>query len=71
MYIINKSFFEAAYRVLNPRNAMYISRNDGKLNSAVLHNKDTLINANSLIQLARPNYSQQQLEMIRVAKTIE
>lgn len=70
MYIINKSFFEAAYRVLNPRNAMYISRNDGKLSTAVLHNKDTLINANSLIRLARPNYSQEQLERIRLAKTI-
>lgn len=71
MYIINKSFFEAANRVLNPRNAMYISRNDGKLNTAVLHNKDTLINANSLLQLARRNYNQEQLEKIKLAKTIK
>lgn len=71
LYIINNSFFEAANRVLNPRNAMYISRNDGKLSKDILHNKDTLINANGLIYIARPNYSQEQLERIRLAKQIQ
>ncbi len=33
MYIINKQFEERATRVLNPRNAMMISHNDGKFNS--------------------------------------
>lgn len=70
MYIINKSFYEAASRVLNPRNAMYISRNDGKLSKDVIHNKDTLINANGLVGLARGNYSAQQMEQIRRAKEL-
>ncbi len=70
LYIINKSFYEAANRVLNPRNAMYISRNDGKLSKDILHNKDTLINGNGLINLARYNYSQEQLNRIKAAKLI-
>lgn len=70
MYIINKSFYEVASRVLNPRNAMYISRNDGKLNKDVLHNKDTLINVNGLKQLSAKSYSPEQLERIRQAKMI-
>lgn len=70
LYIISKSFYEAANRVFNPRNAMYISRNDGKLSRETLHNKDTLINANGLLNIARPNYSQEQLDRIKVAKGI-
>lgn len=71
LYIINKSFFEEANLVFNPRNAMYISKNDGKLATEVLHNKDTLINANSLLQIARPNYSEEQLYRISLAKNME
>ncbi len=52
------------------RNAMYISRNDGKLSKDILHNKDTLINGNGLINLARYNYSQEQLNRIKAAKLI-
>lgn len=70
MYIINRSFFESANISLNPRNAMYISRNDGRLSKDLIHNKDTLINANGLIGLARKNYSQEQLERIKLAKQI-
>lgn len=68
LYLINKDFAEAAFNILNPRNAFYISRNDGKLNSQVLFNKDTLINANALIGLSRKNYSPEQLEKIRKCK---
>lgn len=70
LYIINRSFYNAAFRVLNPRNAMYVSRNDGKFNNDVNHTKDTLINLNSLVRLARPNYSQEQLERIERAKQL-
>lgn len=50
---------------------MYVSRNDGKFNNDVNHTKDTLINLNSLIRLARNNYSQEQLERIERAKHID
>ena len=65
MYLINKDFIDAAERVMNPRNAMQISRNDGMFNSDVNHAKDILINCNSMIQLSRDKYSAKQLEMIK------
>ena len=71
MYINNKQFFEACYRVFNPRNAMMISRNDGKFNSDVNWTKDTLINANGMIYLSRKYYTQEQLDRIERAKQLE
>ena len=47
---------------------MYISRIDGKLNSDLLIQRDTLINANTFIHLGRDNYSPQQIERIKAAK---
>ena len=47
---------------------MYISRIDGKLNSDLLIQRDTLINANTFIHLGRNNYSPQQIEKIKAAK---
>ena len=47
---------------------MYISRIDGKLNSDLLIQRDTLINANTFIHLGRDNYSLQQIEKIKAAK---
>lgn len=70
LYIINKAFFNAAFRVLNPRNRMYVSANDGKFNNDVNHTKDTLINLNSLLRLSKSNYSQEQLERIERAKNM-
>ncbi|MGL5749582.1 MAG: hypothetical protein ACRCXT_03570 [Paraclostridium sp.] len=70
LYIINKDFYESASRVLNPRNAFYISRNDGRLSTDVIPNKDTLINANSMVGLARRNYSQDQLNKIKMAQNV-
>lgn len=62
--ILNKAFAEEAYKVLNPRNALYISRNNGMFNNAMNHSRDTIINTNTLIGLARNNYSQAQLDKI-------
>lgn len=53
---------------LNPRNAMYLSKNDGYLNPGVLPMKDTLVNSNTLINLSRDNYSQEQLNKIEMIK---
>lgn len=51
MLILNNEFFIRANQIFNPRNAMYISRNDGKFNSQVNHQKDTIINGNTLLHL--------------------
>lgn len=68
MMIINQAFYERCYQIFNPRNAMYISRIDGKLNSDLLVQRDTLINANTFIHLGRKNYTEAQVQAIKSAK---
>lgn len=64
MYIINRDFLERAIEIFNPRNAFYISRNDGLFNNLVNHQKDTLINANTLVELGRDIYTAEDLNNI-------
>lgn len=64
MYIINDAFFQNCFRIFNPRNAMYISRNDGKFNNDVNHQKDTIINTNTMMKLSRRNYSKENFDRI-------
>lgn len=64
--IINQAFYDRTYEVLNPKNSMYISNNDGYLNPQVIPSKDALINANTLIRLSRKNYSKSQLDKINI-----
>ena len=64
--IINQAFYGRTYEVLNPKNSMYISNNDGYLNPQVIPSKDALINANTLIRLSRKNYSKSQLDKINI-----
>lgn len=66
--IVNHAFAERANVVFNPRNAMYISRIDGKLNKSVLPQRDTLINANTLLYLGRERYNEAQMEKIQKIK---
>ena len=54
---INQTFIKLAWEQFNPRNAMYISRNDGYFNSDVSMQRDTLINANTLARLGRDTYT--------------
>lgn len=54
---INQTFIKLAWEKFNPRNAMYISRNDGYFNSDVSMQRDTLINANTLARFGRDTYS--------------
>ena len=68
LLIINSAFNERAKVVFNPRNAMYISRIDGKLNKDVLVQRDTLINANTLMHMGRNKYSKKQMEHINELK---
>lgn len=68
MHIISQPFFERCNVVFNPRNAMYISRIDGKLNPDMLVQRDTLINANTFIYLGRKNYTKAQIDHIKKIK---
>lgn len=70
-YIINKAFAERAEIVFSPKYAMMISHNDGKFDSAMNHSRDTLIILNSFIQLSRDNYTQEELEQIRICQNME
>ena len=47
---------------------MYISRIDGKLNSDLLVQRDTIINANTFLYLGRDNYTEAQLQKIKEIK---
>lgn len=65
MYLINKDFIEAAEQTINPRNAMMISRNDGMFNDQVNHQRDILINCNTMIYLSRDKYTPEQRAKIK------
>ena len=60
LYIINEEFFEAAFLKMNPRNSMYISRNDGQFDNRMNHQRDTIINTNTLVLLGRNNYTEEE-----------
>ena len=64
MYIINDAFYQRTFDVFNPRNSAYISKNDGMFNNAVNHQRDTIINTQTLLKLSRGNYSRENLEKI-------
>ena len=68
LVIINKEFQERCEIIFNPRNAMYISKIDGRLNSDLLIQRDTLINANTFLHLGRKNYSEANMKKIEALK---
>lgn len=43
---------------------MYISRNDGKFNNQVNHQKDTIINGNTLLHLGDQVYNESDMNNI-------
>ena len=57
VYVPNYNFVENALEIFNPRNSMMISRNTGEVNIKTLPIKDTIVNANTLINLGRKYYS--------------
>jgi hypothetical protein len=65
VYIVNDEFWKYAQEVFDPRNAMMISRNDGKFNNSMNVFKDTLINSNALIYLSRNKYTPAQMNKIK------
>ena len=68
MHCISDAFYERAREVFNPRNAMYISRNNGMLDSDVLPYKDSLVNANTMNDMTLQKYSSEELEHIKQIK---
>lgn len=68
LYVLNKEFARAASLAFNPRNAMHISKNDGMFDNAYNQQRDTIINLNTFVQIGRGNYSEKQLEAIRIAQ---
>jgi len=65
LYIINRAFYLRCAQIFNPRNAMYISRIDGRLNKNLLVQRDTLINTNTFLYLGRDKYSEQNINKIQ------
>ena len=66
--IINEAFNQRAKEIFNPREAMQIDRNDGLFNTDVCIQKDTLVNANTIMNLGRDHYTDEALELIRTIK---
>ena len=58
---MNQTFIRLAWEKFNPRNAMYISRDNGYFNANASMQRDTLINANTLARLGRKNYTQEEI----------
>ena len=70
LHIINDAFFWRSYEIFNPRNNMYISKNDGMCNSQVLPQRDSIINLNTLIGLSRKYYTEEELAEIKSIKKL-
>lgn len=70
LYLINKDFIEAAEMVFNPANAMIISKNDGYFNNAYNNQRDCYINLNTMLQLSRGYYSQEEIDYIKSLQTV-
>lgn len=47
---------------------MLISKNDGMFNGSYNHQRDTIINCNTILRLSRDNYTPAQLDCIYAAK---
>ena len=67
-HILNNEFLRRCEIIFNPRNNMYISKIDGKMNDAVMVQRDTIINSNTIIRFGRKNYSKETLDKIEEIK---
>ena len=69
---MHQNFIRLAWEKFNPRNAMYISRDNGYFNANASMQRDTLINANTLARLGRENYTQEEIAKFdRIQKAIK
>ena len=69
--LINEPFFIRAWQVFNPRNAMYLSRDNGMANKQVFPQRDTIINAQALNDLSWKFYSKEEIDYINALKNME
>ena len=66
VYVPNYNFVENALEIFNPRNSMMISRNTGEVSTQTLPIKDTITNANNLLNLGRKWYSNDEKNSIEL-----
>ena len=57
--------------ILNPRNNFIISKNDGLMNPSVNHQRDVIINSNTMMQLSRDYYTSEMISVIKQAQAME
>lgn len=65
LWNINEDFTRLANQIFNPRNSLFISHNDGNFDPGFMHNKDTIINLNTLMRLGRSAYSPENVRAIQ------
>lgn len=65
LWIINKEFLHNAERVFNPRNAMFINRNDGYMQADMCHSRDTMLNLNNIVSLSQDSYTQAEIDKLK------
>lgn len=66
--LINDELKRAANTVFNPRNAMHISRNDGRMNPLYNLNKDVMVLSNALLSMTDDGYTQDERDAIEKCK---
>ena len=69
--ILNSDFEKYCMIILNPRNNFIISKNDGLMNSAVNHQRDVIINSNTMMQISRDYYTPEMIASIKQAQLME
>ena len=68
LLIQNNDFLRSAEMVFNPANAMIISKNDGYFNNGYNNQRDCFINCNTMMQLCRKYYSEEEIAYIESLK---
>ena len=67
MMLYNKDFIDVAESIICPK-YMFISHNDGKVNSDFLPSRDIMINANGMKSLC--HYTEEEIDDIRRLQAI-
>lgn len=69
LWIINEELYNHVREVFNPRDAMFISRNNGYVDENMLHSRETLMNWNTHHMMGMDQYTEEELEAIKLIKT--
>lgn len=68
LWIINQDFLKNAECVFNPRNAMFIDRNDGYMQADMCHSRDTMLNLNNITAMAQDSYLPEEIQVLNRIK---